>query len=136
MEISIIFFLDHISTFCKLWKQMRTKQLKKNIKNFSYKCVLELYFATITHQRPGRTKLSKSLYPKIHTVYQAGFEVKILRQLDRDISGTLVKVFFSCFWNEKKNLSNVRCRFFLLQLHVFIWIIPYILIWCCYITVD
>jgi hypothetical protein len=57
------------------------------------------------HQWPGRTKLLKSLYPNIHTVIQAGFEVKILRQLDGDISGTLVKVFLSLFLKK-----TCRCR--------------------------
>ncbi len=37
-----IFFLALISTFCKLWLQMRRKRLKKR-KIFFYECVLEFY---------------------------------------------------------------------------------------------
>ncbi len=40
------FFLVHISTFCKLWSQMRKKRLKKS-KNVFCKCVLDFNFAPI-----------------------------------------------------------------------------------------
>ncbi len=40
------FFWGHISTFCKLWSQMRRKRLKKS-KNVFCKCALHLNFATI-----------------------------------------------------------------------------------------
>ena len=41
------FSLGHISTFCKLWSQMRKKRLKKS-KNVFCKCVLDFNFAPIT----------------------------------------------------------------------------------------
>jgi hypothetical protein len=40
------FFGGHISTFCKLWSEMRKKRLKKS-KNVFCKCVLEFNFAPI-----------------------------------------------------------------------------------------
>ncbi len=39
-------FLGHISTFFKLWLQMRRKRLKKR-EIFFYECVLEFDYATI-----------------------------------------------------------------------------------------
>jgi hypothetical protein len=40
------FFLGNISTFFKLWLQMRRKRLKKT-ENLFYECILEFNYATI-----------------------------------------------------------------------------------------
>jgi hypothetical protein len=44
-----------------LWEKKRSGWGKRN---FFYKCVLRNQFCD--HQRPGRTKLLKSLYPNVH----------------------------------------------------------------------
>ncbi len=65
-----IFFCFFISTFCKLWLQMRRKRLKKTENLFLWMC---LRILLDNHQRVCISKLLKSLYPivhcTVHTVY-------------------------------------------------------------------
>ncbi len=67
-----IMFLDHISTFCKIWSQTRTKRLQKTKKVF-YKCVLEFNLATINSLgEPSCTQDSLEKMRPEHTVVRAG----------------------------------------------------------------
>ncbi len=61
-ELKIFFALIFISTFCKLWLQMRRKRLKKTENLFLWMCLTILLG---NHQRVCITKLLKSLYPNV-----------------------------------------------------------------------
>jgi hypothetical protein len=66
-------FLALISTFLKLWLQMRRKRLKKTENLILWMC---LRIQLCNHQRVCITKLQKSLYPNTHSIPTGKLEAR------------------------------------------------------------